>query len=98
MNTETKTNELVVAIPLLLKGAVDGAREVTVNGDTLQSAIDDLLSRYPLLRPHLYENERQLRKHVLMLYNNQNTRWFSSLEIATKPGDRITILQAVSGG
>ena len=56
------------------------------------------MQRYPLLRPHLYESEGQLRKHVLMLYNNQNTRWFDSLDIPTKPGDKITILQAVSGG
>ena len=95
---ETALNEIPVAIPMLLQGAVDGAREVHVAGGTLQAALDDLLARYPLLRPHLYEQEGKLRKHVLVLYNNQNTRWFDTLDMPTKPGDKLTILQAVSGG
>jgi len=87
-----------VAIPMLLGNATAGVREVTVSGATLQACLDDLIAQYPLLRTHLYEENGTLRKHVLILYNSQNTRWLDSLDIPVQAGDEITILQAVSGG
>ncbi len=87
-----------VTIPMLLGNATGGAREVAVTGDTLRACLDDLLARYPLLRIHLYEEDGALRKHVLILYNEQNIRWLESLEVPIQAGDQITILQAVSGG
>jgi hypothetical protein len=59
---------------MLLGNATGGSREITVTGATLQECLDDLLERYPLLRTHLYEYDGQLRRHVLILYNDQNTR------------------------
>jgi molybdopterin converting factor small subunit len=87
-----------VSIPMLLGNATEGAREVSVTGATLQECLDDLMRTYPLLGSHLFEADGALRRHVLILYNDQNTRWFDALDIPIQPGDRITILQAVSGG
>jgi len=87
-----------VKIPMLLGNATGGAREATVHGATLQECLDDLFVQYPLLRDHLYEAGGGLRKHVLILYNDQNLRWLERLDAPVKPGDTITILQAVSGG
>lgn len=69
-----------------------------MSGETLQACLDDLLTQYPLLRPHLFEEAGNLRKYVLILHNDQNTRWLDSLEVPVHSGDSITILQAVSGG
>jgi molybdopterin synthase sulfur carrier subunit len=90
--------EISVELPMLLGNTTGGIRQVTVAGDTLQQALDDLLRQYPLLKVHLYESQGVLRKHVLILYNGQNTRWFKSLDLPTQEGDKITVLQAVSGG
>ncbi|MFA6242816.1 MAG: MoaD/ThiS family protein [Candidatus Hydrogenedentales bacterium] len=87
-----------VSIPMLLGNATSGAREVTVSGATLQECLDDLFVQYPMLRSHVYEERGQLRRHVLILFNDQNTRWLETLNVPIKPGDRITIMQAVSGG
>lgn len=87
-----------VSIPMLLGNATGGAREVSACGKTLQECLDDLLKKHPLLRSHLFDGDGELRRHVLILYNEQNTRWFDTLEIPVQPGDRITVLQAVSGG
>jgi molybdopterin converting factor small subunit len=90
--------DVTVTIPMLLGNATGGAHEVTASGDTLQACLDDLQRQYPALRTHLYDDHGAQRKHVLILYNDQNTRWFDSLDLPIEPGDRITILQAVSGG
>jgi len=87
-----------VAIPMLLGNATAGAREVLVSGSTLQECLDDLFAKYPMLCSHLYEERGRLRRHVVILFNDQNTRWLESLDVPIKPGDRITIMQAVSGG
>lgn len=96
--SSAEATDVPVALPMLLGNATGGAREVTVTGTTLQGCIDDLLEKHPLLRVHLFDEPGKLRKHVLILYNDQNTRWLDSWEIPVKPGDRLTILQAVSGG
>ncbi len=87
-----------VAIPLLLGNATGGAREIEVSGETLRECLDELVVKYPLLQSHLYEDHGEIRRHVVILYNDQNTRWLDTLEVSIQPGDRITILQAVSGG
>ncbi len=87
-----------VYLPSLLERCTGGAREVQVHAATLREGIRQLLQAYPLLKTHLYENEEQLREHVLIFYNDENTRWLDTLDIPLKKGDTITILQAVSGG
>ncbi|GMV94528.1 MAG: hypothetical protein AMXMBFR82_43060 [Candidatus Hydrogenedentota bacterium] len=93
---ETVTTQ--VSIPMLLGNSTGGANEVTVRGATLQECLDDLVRTYPMLGSHLFECDGGLRRHVLILYNDQNTRWFDTLDFPIHTGDRITILQAVSGG
>ncbi len=89
---------LSVAIPSLLVNATNGAREVQVAGATLNECLEDLFRQFPVMRGHLFENDGQLRKHVLILYRDESTRWLKSLDIPVEAGERITILQAVSGG
>lgn len=87
-----------VSLPMLLEIATDGVREVDVSGATLQECLDNLLDKHPRLRSHLFEEDGALRRHVLILYNDQNTRWLSTFDVPIQAGDRITVLQAVSGG
>ncbi|WP_020574436.1 MoaD/ThiS family protein [Actinopolymorpha alba] len=65
---------------------------------TLAEAVDRLLATYPLLRLHLYDETNHLRPHVLIYFNDANIAWFERLDLPLKAGDRLTILQNVSGG
>ena len=40
----------------------------------------------------------RIRKHVLIYYNDQSILWLDSLDVSLKTGDRLQIIQAVSGG
>ena len=57
-----------------------------------------LIARYPLLAVHLFDEERQLRDHVNLFHNDTNVKWLDDWGVAVRPGDTLTILQAVSGG
>jgi sulfur carrier protein ThiS len=56
------------------------------------------LEEHPLLRPHLYDESMHLRKHVLVFYNDDNLATIGDRNVALKSGDRLLVLQAVSGG
>jgi molybdopterin converting factor small subunit len=52
----------------------------------------------PALRVHLCDESGKFRPHVLCFLNEVNTRWLDGADPRLQQGDRITILQAVSGG
>ncbi len=87
-----------VRVPGLLRDSVGGQSRLDIEAATLQDALTNLLERYPLLRTHLYDETGKLRPHVLLYYNDQNLAWLGRLDAPLAPGDKLTILQAVSGG
>jgi molybdopterin converting factor small subunit len=89
---------LEVSVPTILRDCVGGNAQVTVEAGTLSEALQHLWASYPLLRVHLYDEEATLRPHVLIFYNEESTRWLEHLDIPLQPGDRLEILQAMSGG
>ena len=95
--------EIEVNVPTILRDCTGGRNPVTIRATTLAEALERLSQTYPLLRVHLYEDaatERSaaLRPHVHIFYNGESTRWRERLDVPLRPGDRLEILQAVSGG
>ena len=82
----------------MLRTCTDDVTLFSIDAATLQEAITRLLEEYPLLRLHLYDETGSQRPHVLLYYNDENIQWLDTLDIPIKPGDRLTVLQAVSGG
>ena len=70
----------------------------TMRGHTLDEVLRGMLTRYPLLRIHLYDEQERLRRHVLIFYNDESIAWLERLDLPLQPGDRVTVLQNVSGG
>ena len=86
-----------LTLPPLLRD-VAGAVEFTLRASTLAGALEELYLRAPALRHHLCDERGRFRGHVLCLVNDVNTRDLKSPELPLAAGDRITILQAISGG
>ncbi|NOU98949.1 MoaD/ThiS family protein [Paenibacillus planticolens] len=89
---------IAVTIPSLLRDCTGGRVKFELEALTLQEALNQLLLSYPLLRVHLWTETGQVRKHVLLYYNDTNIAWLDDLEIPLQAGDRLTVFQAVSGG
>lgn len=90
--------KISVNLPSLLASKIGGNRDVEVHAATLTECLENLIKDFPLLKTHLYEEDGTQRPHVLFFYNEENTRWLENLDIPLKEGDRVTVLQAVSGG
>jgi len=97
-NPAKATTSIEVTVPTILRDCTGGHNTVTIEASTLAEALEQMNESYPLLKVHLYDEVGKMRPHVLIFYNEESTRWLESLDVPLRPGDRLEILQAVSGG
>jgi molybdopterin converting factor small subunit len=90
--------QIEVTVPGLLADCTGGRRKFPLEAETLAEALLRLLGEYPRLRPHLYDEAMQLRRHVLVFFNDDNLATITDRNLPLKAGDRLMVLQAVSGG
>ncbi|NHN28210.1 MoaD/ThiS family protein [Paenibacillus agricola] len=90
--------ELAVSVPSLLRDCTGGKSHFTLEADTLDHAMKRLLADYPLLNHHIFDEAGKLRQHVLIYYNEDNIEWLEHRQIPLQVGDKLMVLQAVSGG
>ncbi len=86
-----------VLLPRLLQPIIGSKTTVEVAGTTLGESIGDLLDRHPGLRPHLFDENGELRPHVLCFIDGRATRLLETSDVVA-PTTEIRFLQAVSGG
>ncbi|MGC4032148.1 MAG: MoaD/ThiS family protein [Tepidisphaeraceae bacterium] len=85
-----------VTVPGLIADAI-GGRYVSVDAGTLAEALARLAA-HPHVGPLAFDDAGAIRRHVLVFYNDTATRHLPTLDVPLKPGDRLAIVQAVSGG
>jgi molybdopterin synthase sulfur carrier subunit len=90
--------QIEVTIPSLLSDCAGNQTSFLLDAGTLTEALRRMVEQYPLLRVHLYDEGEQLRRHVLIFYNEESIAWLDRLDLPLQPGDRLHVLQAVSGG
>jgi sulfur carrier protein ThiS len=90
------------SVPGLLRDCTGGRQRFTLDVDagvTFAAAVERLLAAHPLLRRHLFTDAGAPRRHVLIFHNDENASPLDDWASRTvSPGDRISIVQAVSGG
>lgn len=92
------TVSVKVSVPTILRDCTGGHHTVSIEAGTLAEALERLRETYPLLRVHLYDETGRLRTHVLIFYNEESIGWLENHDIPLRAGDRLEIVQAVSGG
>lgn len=86
--------EVEVTLPRMLARLVDGSRVVTVDARTVFGAIEAVVELHPELRVHIFDEAGEVREHIACFHNGSAI----SRDHAVAPDDRVTVLQAVSGG
>jgi molybdopterin converting factor small subunit len=87
----------VVRIPPQLRGEVGGAREVPAEGGTVRELLDDLMDRFPSLRPQLVENE-EIAPFVNVYVEGEDVRTLDGLDTRVAQGNTVILLPAMAGG
>jgi sulfur-carrier protein len=87
----------LVRIPPTLRAEVGGARELAADGGTVGEVIEDLVERYPSLRPQLFQNG-DLGSFVNVYLGGEDVRTLQGLETRVDTGSTIILLPAMAGG
>lgn len=85
-------------IPTPLRTYAAGESEIVVRGETVGEALSDLVTRYPDLRPHLFNGEGELRPFVNLFLGDQNVRDLQGVQTPLKAEDRLLIIPSIAGG
>jgi sulfur-carrier protein len=86
-----------VRIPPTLREQFEGEREIAAEGETVRELLDDLLTRFPALRPQLVEHG-DLAPFVNVYVEGEDVRTLDGLETEVSPGSTVILLPAMAGG
>ncbi len=85
-------------IPTPLRSYTSGQSEVDLSGNTVGEIMNDLVTQYPALRPHLFNGENELRPFVNLFINEENIREMDGLATPLQEGDRVMLIPSIAGG
>ncbi|WP_158055720.1 ubiquitin-like small modifier protein 1 [Halorussus halophilus] len=67
-------------------------------GDTVGTALDELVADHPGLADRIYDDGGELRDHINVLRNGTNVYSQQGLETELEDGDELALFPPVSGG
>ncbi|MFO7320641.1 MAG: MoaD/ThiS family protein [Chloroflexota bacterium] len=86
-----------IKIPTPLRPYTGNQAEVEVNGSNVGEALNDLVSRYPDIKQHLYNGD-QLRNFVNIFLGEDDIRFLDGLDTALEENDSLRIIPSIAGG
>ncbi len=87
-----------VRFPALMKFYVDNQSEFAVAGTTVSELLDNLLTRYPVLKPHLFDSDGALRRHFNIFVNGIHLRELNGMETKLSDDDKVILMASAAGG
>jgi molybdopterin synthase sulfur carrier subunit len=86
-----------VRLAPVLRSSAGGSKQVTAEGSTLGSVLEDLYAHYPALKEQI-QPEQELSRFINVYVNDQDVRYLQGLETAVGPNDTVILLPAMAGG
>jgi len=86
-----------IKIPAPLRVYTADQTEVTVEGSTVKTALNSLLTTYPDLRQHLFNGE-ELRNFVNIFVGDEDIRYRDGLDTPIEAGEKLRIIPTIAGG
>ncbi len=86
-----------IKIPTPLRPYTANQAQVSVTGETVGAALNDLTNQYPELRQHLFNNG-ELRNFVNVYLGEEDVRFLGGLETELSTADSLRIIPSIAGG
>ncbi|MGQ0550703.1 MAG: MoaD/ThiS family protein [Armatimonadota bacterium] len=87
-----------VRIPTPMRRYTNGERFVSVSGETLSAALDELGRKFPGLAERLVDGEGNLHHFVNVFIDEQDVRLLQGLATPLGEGSEVSIIPAMAGG
>lgn len=88
----------ILRIPTPLRPYAQGQAEISIESQRVSDALNELITRYPDLRKHLFNEQGDLRSFVNLFLNDEDIRQLQGVETELKPEDRLMIIPSIAGG
>ena len=69
-----------------------------MNGANIAELLDNVLLRYPTLKPHLFDSKGELRRHFNIFVNGVHLRELDGMETKLKEEDKVILMASAAGG
>ena len=87
-----------VQIPVALAKFAGDQESLTLSGNSVREALDNLTKTYPTLKAHLFNEKGELRHFVNIYVNDQDIRHGEQMKTPLKNGDVVIIVPSIAGG
>jgi adenylyltransferase/sulfurtransferase len=87
-----------IRFPALMKYYVENQNEVSVNGSTVNELMENVLLKYPALKPHLFDSNGELRRHFNLFVNGVHIRELNGMDTSVKEDDKVILMASAAGG
>ena len=87
-----------VRFPALMKFYVDNQSEFSAHGSNIAELLEDVLSHYPALKPHLFDSKGGLRRHFNIFVNGVHLRELDGMSTKLNEDDKIILMASAAGG
>ena len=77
---------------------VGPSEDISVEGGTVIEALDRVFALYPRLENYVLDDQRRLRRHVVIFVDGERAAAETVLARPVSPSSEIYVLQALSGG
>ncbi len=88
----------ILKIPTPLRSYTNGEIEVKVRAENVSQAMEQLVTKYPTLRPHLFNGDGQLRPFVNLFLGENNVKDLQGLETPLDDEARVLLIPSIAGG
>jgi molybdopterin converting factor small subunit len=88
----------ILRIPTPLRPYTGSNSEIELQGENVAEAMEQLIQFYPTLKPHLYNEEGQLRPFVNLFLNENNIKDLQGLNTRLAESDRLMLIPSIAGG
>ena len=89
---------VVVRVPIQFRELAEGAREVTLEAQTIAGLIDELERHYPGVKSKLCQENGEPHRFINLYINGEDIRFRGGLAASLSDGDSVAIVPAVAGG
>ena len=87
-----------IRIPTPLRAYTDGEKEFEIQGSTVAEALKTLGEKYPAVKPHLFDENGELRSYVNLYVNDEDIRSLSGGDTPIDSDDKLMIIPSIAGG
>lgn len=85
-------------IPTPLRAYTGGKSEISVSGVTVSDVLADLTLLHPAIKPHLLQEDGELRPFVNLFKGDENVNNLQGLQTQLAETDRLLIIPSIAGG